>query len=161
MSIATGILGTNSKKALFPLSWEKALCMTDWGSMCNLLWSDDCCADIASIHYPGSSNEQLRKDAVKCDWVRFTNVWQLVGAHQWSLMGKNPLIILCNPHFYPDKGIFHHGYVHYFGCIWITYKPIECASWCCSLIKCLNVDSEPTFFLFYFFLREDQQIAEN
>lgn len=55
-------------------------------------------------------------------------------------MGKNPLIILCNPHFYPDKGIFHHGYVHYFGCIRITHKPIECTSWCCS---------EPTFFFFF------------
>lgn len=41
------------------------LCTTDWGIMCNLLWSDDCCVDIASIHYPGSSNERLRKDAVK------------------------------------------------------------------------------------------------
>lgn len=53
------------KRPRSPFSREKVPCMTDWGSMRNLLWSDDCCADIAAIHYPGSSNEQLRKDAVK------------------------------------------------------------------------------------------------
>lgn len=100
---------------------------------------DDCCAGTTSIHQPWPSNERLRKDAVKKgNWVRSTNVWWLVGAHQPSSVGKIFSIILRHP-------IFHRVQPQCFGCMRAT-SSFEKFLYGSEVWLHVNTDGRSTFF---------------
>lgn len=104
-------------------------CMTEWESMRNLLWSDDCYTDITFIHHFRASNGQCtgsERMLHVSDCVRFTNVSQLVAAHQQFLMGKSFWLFSVIPGSMItvwDLSLWASTW-----CCTNKYKPAECAS---------------------------------